>query len=227
MKIAICTPCYSQTTPDYSYSLAKTLLWTAASHINFNGERIVPKFEIFLWGGSVLPVVRTIVPLQALEWGANYVLWIDADQAFPEDALMRLLNHNLPIVGANYPQRTKPHEPTAVGLDNQLVWTTEDLANREVVEEVRSLGLGLCLMDAGVLETLRTDSSGKPVPLFSIEPLGDGTDAIGEDVFFFRRAHQAGFKVHVDHSLSWQMGHFYCDTILTSHVKPPPAAENS
>jgi hypothetical protein len=95
MKIAICTPCYLNTTADYSYSLAKMLLRTSAFSINYNGAPTVPEFEIFIWGSSLLPVVRNTLARKAVDWGANYLLWIDADHAFPDDALLRLLSLNV------------------------------------------------------------------------------------------------------------------------------------
>ena len=42
---------------------------------------------------------------EAEKIGADWLLWLDSDQTFPADTLLRLLAHGLPLVGANYPQR--------------------------------------------------------------------------------------------------------------------------
>lgn len=46
----------------------------------------------------------------ALETGADYVMWIDSDMKAPPDTVVRLLKHQLPIVGATYNKRVPPYE---------------------------------------------------------------------------------------------------------------------
>jgi hypothetical protein len=148
---------------------------------------------------------------EALGWGANFMLWADADHKFPEAALLRLLSLNLPVVGVNYPRRVHPHRPTASGDGNELVWTTEELARDGAVARVHSLGFGFCLIDMTIFETLQrhADEAGRGSiwPLFAVEMIGDGTQIIGEDIFFFRRLAEAGVPVYLDHALSWSVGH--------------------
>jgi hypothetical protein len=35
----------------------------------------------------------------------------------------------------------------------------------------------------------------------------DWSGYIGEDAYFFQKIRDAGFAVHLDHGLSWQIGH--------------------
>src|SRR3712207_4119719 len=189
MKIAICTPHYADVSPDYARSLAKLMLHTSRANISFNGAPAVPDLEIFMRRSSVLPRCRNRLVEDAVEWDANYLLWIDGDHAFPASALLRLLSLNLPIVGVNYPRRADPTWPTAVSLDGELIWTTADLAQRGDVVQVRHLGLGLCLVDMNVVHALRAPGAdGRRRPLFSLEMADDGLEVVAEDVFFFRRA---------------------------------------
>ena len=80
------------------------------------------------------------------------MFWADADHVFPADALLRLVAHEKPVVGANYPRRAHPTFPTAESGD-QHVWTTADKARAGDLERVSRLGLGLCLMHLSARST--------------------------------------------------------------------------
>lgn len=199
MKVAICVPHYGDVTAEFCFSLAKLIDYTARLRINFNGADTDIEIELFMRSSSVLPQLRNILVRDAANWGANFLLWIDADQSFPNEALLRLLSLNLPVVGVNYPRRVAPHRPTAA-REGELVWTTEAIASQGTVEQVDSIGFGLCLFDMNVIDGLEW-------PLFATEMIGDGTRIVGEDVYFFRRLKEAGVPVHLDHALSWSIGH--------------------
>ena len=213
MKIAIFTPSYGDVTANYAYSLGKLMFRTAQTQFNFNGEVLFPQIEIFMRSSSVLPKLRNMLVKAAMEWGANYLLWIDGDQVFPDEALLRLLSLNLPVVGVNYPRRVAPHLPTASGLDGKLLRTTEEAARANEVVPVLSLGFGCCLIDMTIFDTLHNHAvaNGRKGiwPLFAVEMLNDGPEVVWEDVFFFRQLHAAGIPVHLDHALSWSIGHVH------------------
>jgi hypothetical protein len=212
MKIAICSPVYSTVTMNYAHSLVTMVHWTDQAEIVFNGKPARPAIEVFMDQSSVLPQIRNRLVRSAVEWGANYLLWIDSDISFPKESLLRLLSLNLPVVGVNYPRRGPGIRPTAIGLNGQDVFTTQQLANALTVEPVTSLGLGLCLIDMRVIHKLK----GKP--FFALEMLGDdGTEFKGEDYFFFERIRKAGFTIHLDHHLSWDIGHVAQRTLKNSH----------
>lgn len=209
MKIAILTPYHSHVSADYARSLTKMVLYTSATRINYNGAVTAPEIEIFMTTGSVLPQLRNMLVRDGLEWGANYLLWVDPDHLFPDEALLRLLSLNLPVVGANSPGRTSPALPSAIGLDGDYVWTTEELARQGAVAPVHSLGLGFCLLDVNVIHAVRALRPGEETkPVFALEMLGDGAEIHAED-FFFRRIAEEGFPVHLDHALSWQIGQLH------------------
>lgn len=213
MKIAICTPYYADVHAEYAYSLAKMVMRTRDATVVFNGTETRPQIEIFLMSLSTLPELRNMLLNEAFKWGANYILWADADHNFPEDALLRLLAHNLPVVGANYPKRTYPTSPTATDLDGNLLWTSEEMARNGEVSQVKSLGLGLCLLDVTIFSTLHGYALAQGQenfwPLFAMEPVRGGMIGIGEDIYFFRRLAEAGIKSYVDHSLSWSIEHIH------------------
>lgn len=203
MKIALCTPHYSDVTAQYAYSLA---------HLFRHTLRTRPDIDLtpFLASSAILPKARTQLVGMALEWGADWILWIDADHLFPPDSLLRLLARNLDVVGVNYPRRQAPAGPTAASADDDgnwhPVWTTAEKARSGLVEPVDTMGLGLCLMRAELVRRLHP-------PLFGIEPLPDGGFLI-DDAWFFAKLRQAGVAIHVDHGLSWEVGHV-TEQILT------------
>jgi hypothetical protein len=228
MKIAICTPVHSDVAAEFAYSLTRLTAKTCTSQVQFNGEIVAPELEIFMRSSSVLPQLRNILVQDAMHWGADYLLWLDSDHQFPPDTLLRLLSLNLKVVGANYPRRVSPHLPTAIRFDGAPAWTSQVTAQNGLIEQVSSLGLGCCLVDMKVFDVLHEHASASNSqsigPLFAVEMLNDGASIIGEDVFFFRRLAEAGVEVHLDHALSWNIGHVHKSTIWTCDVQSPDTA---
>lgn len=179
MKVAICTPLYSDPKATYTGCLVNLVMASRVDLRYFFGQH------------SIVAHGREQLAAEAMEWGAVHLLWLDSDQIFPPDALSRLLAHNEPFVGCNYSRRGEPAGPTAKGLGGEPLWTSLDAARARKVEEVEGLGFGVCLTAASVFEKVQR-------PWF---------DAIAEDYDFCRKARSAGFRILVDHHLSWEIGH--------------------
>lgn len=212
MKIAVCTPYYQNVHASYAYSLSKMLMHTVQAPIMFNGEPVTPQIELFMKHSSMLPTLRNELVADAIQWGANYLLWADSDHKFPPHSLIRLLSLNLRVVGVNYARRTNPSAPTAIALNGRdLVWTTEERARNGEITEVSGLGLGLCLLDMTVFGLLqeRALAEGRASiwPLFAFETLPDQMAPVGEDLYFFKKLREVGISLYVDHALSWHIGH--------------------
>jgi hypothetical protein len=171
--------------------------------LQFNGNPAKPIVEVMLESSSILPQARTTLTTRAARWNADYLLWIDADHSFPEDGLLRLLIQNKDIIGVNYPRRLRPTWPTAHDEDGKPVWTTPELAQAGLVEEVGTLGFGFCLVSMNVID----DLAGSGRPLYAMGVSEDFTRYVGEDAYFCATARRAGYKIHLDHGLSWQIGH--------------------
>ena len=207
MKVALCIPCHGDTKADFTFCLARLI---AASLSAGRGIEI----ETLIARSSLLVESRTRLFEWSRDWGADYILWLDSDQTFPPQALLKLLEHRLPIVGANYRRRHAQVIPSAVARDangaQQLVQTTAAKAAAGGVEEVERIGFGLLLMDVrAVVEALGRDL----YPLFEIRSLPDGS-FIGEDVVFCDKARAAGLKIHVDHALSLWVGHIHEENLM-------------
>lgn len=210
MRIVIAIPVHRQMEADFGVCLTVLAMWTvrSAPQIDIAVQRV---------SSSILAQARTKLWRWAEDNQADYILFADADQTFPADALLRLLSHDLPAVGANYPARTS----------DAIVSTGWDLDGAPLkhpkrgdgVEEVRHLGLGFCLINVPVvraaLEAL-AERVGRSTyyPLFAALPDPEGArhpngddKFIGEDVYFFDRLRAAGIKLYVDHDLSREVGH--------------------
>lgn len=227
MKIALCIPCHRQTEAKFTQCLAQMIAHTMSAQIEFYGEKVVPQLEIVMVSCSLLTESRNRLVAEAIHCNADYMLWMDADHVFPADALVRLLSHNLPVVGCNYARRFTPTSPTASAPDEdgkiKLVWTTEEKASAGELEKVAHLGLGLCLMDMrvfGLLEKQAADEGKEHFwPLFRIDPCADGIAFTGEDVYFFKRVVEAGVPVYCDHGLSWEVGHLHEQILTNAHAE--------
>lgn len=211
MKIAILIPRYGDTKGAFTISLARLLVHSLGPAAP---ERL--DIEIFSISSSDLPASRTRLLQQAIAWQARYALWLDTDHVFPPDALLRLLRHELPVVGVNQPRRSEPTGPVAMRFDEggamAHVWTTEALARAGAVEEVAHVGLAFTLIDLAVLHQVKAHVDAQGSGWDQWQPfdrkLLPGTNArMGEDASFFQELREAGVKVHVDHGLSWEIGH--------------------
>lgn len=166
---------------------------------------------------SILAQARTALWRGAEEARADYLLFIDADQTFPPDALLRLLSRKLPVVGAHSAQRV-PGPPVSCGwgLDGRQIPNSRPGMG---VAEVKHLGLGLCLVDMNAARAALAAQAAKEgrrtyYPLFAALPDPDGgrhpngQDIFGgEDAFFMDKLRAAGIGIHVDHDLSCEVGH--------------------
>lgn len=197
MRICICTPVHSDTKAFFTLSLVGMVAKTA---------RALPhEIQFILAQGTVLDA-RNALADEALRRGADWILWLDADQVFPEDTLIRLLGHGKDIVGANYPRRRPAGAPTAVKDGEPLYSAGPGL------DEVDTLGLGVCLMRASLFRRLER-------PWFNFEIKPDRSGHIGEDVALFRALRRLGVAVFVDHGLSMEVGHIAEQTLVFAGIE--------
>jgi hypothetical protein len=141
---------------------------------------------------------RNIMIRIALENDATHCLFLDDDMAFKPDLLVKLLKHDLDIVGGLYLMRNYPHLP--IMFDESY----EDgrcrfkflHPNDKGVKEVVNTGLGCCLIKTDVFRKML----GKEDPAkFTWITLGEAEkDHWCDDISFFNRVRKAGIKLHVD-----------------------------
>lgn len=131
----------------------------------------------------------------ALSWGADYVLFVDSDMLFPDNALLDLMAHDTDFVAAGYPKRVAPYVCTAEGANGPLV-----IQKAEGVTEAHHVGLGLALVKANALKSLAK-------PYFKYEYSAFGDLEQGEDAYFCCKLRAAGFQIKVDNALTQRVRH--------------------
>jgi hypothetical protein len=222
MKIAILLPAHGVAQADFTHSLTRMVVRTLKEHPQAEIETITAL--------GTLPRVRNRLFRDAMKWGATHALWLDNDHIFPETALIRLLSLGLTVVGVNQPTRSLTPIPTVRNAAQELVYTTAEQAAAKEVEQVRYMGLGICLIDvpALVLALARPVAGRMPssiFPLFETRMSPDPDQVVGEDIWFCNRLADAGVPIHIDHWLSWEARHLA--TVPISMADALAARENA
>jgi hypothetical protein len=195
VHVAICVLTRGMCPSKFAFNLADLVGFTAATIVQ-RGLLLSLKFE---WATYVHVGRQEVLDECLKDPTITHLLWLDDDMGFPKDALIRLLAHGRPIVGANYCTRIAPYQPTAIHTsDPPLRCMT--VAGQTGLESVEAVGFGCLLTARKVFEAL-------PQPCFETfydKAKGQWT---GEDVGFCRAARAAGFPIYVDHDLSHQVLH--------------------
>jgi hypothetical protein len=210
MRLVIAIPVLRQMEADFGVCLAALTMHTV---------RFAPQIDIAIQrvSSSILAQARTKLWRWAEDNRADYLLFADADQTFPPDALLRLLARNLPAVGANYRARIADIVvSTGWALDGTPLKPPRP---GDGVELVKHLGLGFCLLHVPTIRAAleaqaKTEGRASYYPLFAALPDPDGKRHpngddmfLGEDAYFFDKLRAAGVTLHVDHDLSVEIGH--------------------
>lgn len=133
----------------------------------------------------------------------THLWWIDDDMIIPTGTLERLFNANKSIVGAVY--YANHLKPVAYDIEPDFQWLEE--VPEHGVHRVGGLGMGCTLVDCKVLLAMQ-EHFGDSCWFATSTHLQPNKTPIfyGEDVWFFKRAAEVGFKAYLD-----------CDTIC-GHV---------
>lgn len=199
MKIAVCSPAYGDTKLQFTYCVANLLIHAGREGVRADGrDKVQPELAMLMASSSNVAYNRQTLAEVAVNGGASYLLWLDTDQTFPPDTLQRLFHHmgRARVVGCNYARRADPAGPTALRIEGgrpRFIWTDDAKVRDQPLEQVDSMGLGVCLMNSDVFRAIEK-------PWFA-------PDINGEDGYFFLKLRAAGIPVYVDHQLSAGIGH--------------------
>lgn len=191
-SIAILVPVRDTVMTSFAYDLARAMSFHTAT----TDDRVL----LFTSHGTLIASQRMELASQALEEKADYLLWLDSDMRFPKETIGHLILRDKPIVAANYSTRRMPVKPVAMmdgGGKIDRVYTGPE---SEGLEPVDYVGMGVMMTKSEVFEKL-------DAPWFAIPYSTVGNHYIGEDVFFCRKAKEAGYEVLVDHDLSQHVKH--------------------
>ena len=161
--------------------------------------------------GADVAEARNQMAGMAIEHRFDWMWFLDADMAFPPEALLRLLAHDVDIVAADYRLRTPPFPRIGLVVDprdpsGQTYMPPRDDEPKTGLVDRALLGLGMMLVRTSVFD-------GWDPPWFARiwdvrnarpdNPRGFGTD----DAFFCANARHRGFKVWCDLDLSADVHH--------------------
>lgn len=183
-KVAILIPSADHVCADFAMSLATMMSCSAndASMVLMNEK------------SSLITIARNNLVKRALDYGADYALFLDSDMIFSPKTLLRLMSHKKDVVGATYRKRVAPFD---------LLGRLKDGATEASgVVEAEYLPTGCMLIDAKVLKTLSW-----PWFFETYDEVGFSTPYAGEDINFCRKARAAGFTLWMDTPLSGEMSH--------------------
>jgi hypothetical protein len=219
MKVAICVPCRDEVMSGFCFDLARL--------VGYEAKRGQNEIQLLQMPGTLIFTQREKLAQEALEWGADQVLWIDSDQRFPADTLEILQARQVPICGVNATTRREPILPTALNLkieremlngkpgEPKQVWHKVESRGKKGIEQVTAVGFAVTLVNREVFEKI-------PKPWFDVIWTDHG-NVIGEDVTFCVRCMENDIPVYVDHELSMHIGHIGVKTFGWDDVKHGPS----
>jgi len=191
-SVMILVPAMEMVNAEFSQHLAM-----AAAQLVANGIKINCAFNI----GSVITIARRNLTDIFMNSGFDYAWWVDSDMKFPIDTPIRLLNRGVPLVGCNYRRRRFPN-PGFTGMMGQPGSFTELVTDDKspAMQDVDVLPHGCVMVHRSVYEKM-------PQPHYIQDFDANLNLEIGEDIYFCRKAREAGFQVWCDHELSKEISH--------------------
>lgn len=206
--VQISIPCHAGVHPETLMSLMGM-----QAHIYAHPGKSIGGFAVKYWRDSMLPRGRFGLLTEAMKGGFSHILWIDSDMTFPKDTMNRLVEHDLPVVGANCVRRMEPYTWTAADDDLNEVSST----GKTGLETVGRLGFGVTLMEIDLFKKLTP-------PFFNFEWRVDDPETQkghfeGEDYNCFRKLAELGIKPVIDHDLSQEIGHIGDVIVGATHAQ--------
>jgi hypothetical protein len=205
------------------YDIGKPAFWNCYSRMvrasRQAGIDVLGKLRV---RGCYIEHSRNVITDRFLrETDADWILWLDDDQTFHEDLLIRMLAHNKKIVVGNYYRKQPPHIPVVAVLeaDNRLSPAHMD-PDTSGLERVSTAATGCCLCHRSVFEKIPFpwffNDYSAPVGPVDPEVLVNGMVLVGEDTRFFMMANCFEFKVWCDFSL--KIGHIHTNEEGKTHI---------
>ncbi len=192
--VCVCTPCEGTVKTEYTMSLVDMFMTTFATlHSPVKGT------SMQAFGSSLLPHSRQVLTDYATREPGKFthLLWLDSDMKFPADTLLRLVAHDVPIVGINASTRIVPPRACAQLESGAPVVTTAESTG---LIEVRRCGFGVLLVKLEVFEHMSR-------PFYDFEYISEAEGFRGEDYYFCKKAAEIGYTIVIDQDLSKQVEH--------------------
>jgi hypothetical protein len=180
------------------------LKWQLTNHSLEQLERSpdTQKFEVK--EGSIARMRNEGVRI-ARQAGADAILFVDGDMVFPEDALRRLLDHNVPVVGGHCLQTCDPFPATLWRQRGHGLMRCAPEGHG--LMEIDGTGGAFLLVDCEVFDTLdkTCDTQGAYFRDYRDRMDLPPEQRLSEDLWFCSQVRKAGYPLYVD--LDCRIGH--------------------
>ena len=199
-QVVICIPTNGMVHSAFTVCLVNAIRYTEA-----RGIPVVLDMD----AGTVLSNQRQILLDTAInDHDADHIMWFDSDMTFPEDVIVRLLEHKKNVVCATYSKRVPPFHPTAfTDIDPVEPVDTTDHG----LIKIRYTGFGCVLMKAAIADSM-------PSPHFPLAWHAPSGTWHGEDMGFCDLLKENGFNIYCDLDLSRQIGHLGIQEFLVNQA---------
>lgn len=195
-RVAVCVPTRGRVCWGFAYDLAQMMCYTGTSVVS----REIMEIGMIFADGTYIASNREDLVDQAMKSEPTHILWLDDDMRFPQDTLLRLLQRNREVVGANYATRGTPCVAVAIKKASDTKGRLLTMPDSTGLERVETLGFGVTLVQASVFRRI-------PKPWFENYWSPKLERRVGEDVDFCRKCAAHDVKIFVDHDLSKEVGH--------------------
>lgn len=222
LKIMVATPHTNDMEANYTHSIA--LLFPAMpAHYNYQ-----------VFENALLSEGRSDMVKLAVEWDADFLLFLDSDQKFPADLLKRLISLKRDVATGVYYKRKSPFHPLVYEfMPNGQVRNLTTLPDKPF--RVDACGAGCLLISKKVIKSFTKDVKlgdglfedrffGQPFHhiTFLNEKTGE-PEQLSEDVSFCHRLQFLGFEIWADPTI--RIGHEARFTVYKEHFDQMLAAE--
>jgi hypothetical protein len=188
-QVVICVPTSGLVHALFSYCLVNTISYTEQQ-----GIPVVLEIDT----GTVLSNQRQVLSDSAMNnHQADHIMWLDSDMTFPEDVIVRLLEHKKNVVCATYSKRVAPFHPTA--FYNIEPVEPVDTEQHGLVA-VKYSGMGCMLVRASVVDNI-------PSPHYPLKWHAPSSTWHGEDMGFCDLLADNNITLFCDLDLSREIGH--------------------
>lgn len=215
MKVMVCTPHAQDIEAEYTHAIV----------MMFNGMPAQYKYEIF--ENALLAEGRTDMFKQAQEWDADYLFFLDSDNApFPADGLKRLISMKRDVATGVYYSRKAPFNPVVYEfLPNGRIRNLTTLRDKPF--KVDACGAGFMLISKRVLRAFTKEVKLGPgllldryfgQPFHHISFMNEQTgepEQLSEDASFCHRVKALGFQIWADPAI--RIGHVRREAVYKEH----------
>jgi hypothetical protein len=200
LKVVLASPTYGTVDPIAAKSIRIATWHAQAMGISWLGEVSTDRMGF--------DSARNTSAKEAIDSGADGVVWVDSDMIIPTDGISRLLCYDKDFVSGVYFQRGMPHWPLVYMYDPEVDSFRHTLKwPQGMCFPADAVGFGFCYTSTKMLKHMREHPEVKEKGWFGL--LGK----FSEDLSMCRRAGQMGYKVHVDTAIL--CGHIANPQIVT------------